>query len=246
MSVRLLTPYEKNHLTNFGLSLDEIGKYGKMPVEYIVGQAKFFDQYFVVNKDVLIPRVETEELVERIVNKYKDRKTVNFLEVGTGSGAIGISIFQKLSDLGVNVSCVLSDVSPKALLVAQKNINNLVEKKQSIKLVESDLLSNIDDLEFDFCVANLPYIPSSRIKLLDESVKDFEPILALDGGEDGLVLIKKLIRELTEKKFVGDVFLEVDDTHDDQIILSVGGELKDIWKDSFNKNRFAHIKIKKD
>jgi len=131
-------------------------------------------------------------------------------------------------------------------LVAQKNINNLVEKKQSIKLVESNLLSNIDDLEFDFCVANLPYIPSSRINQLDESVKDFEPLLALDGGEDGLILIKKLIRELTEKKFVGDVFLEVDDTHDDQIILSVGGELKDIWKDSFNKNRFAYIKIKKD
>jgi len=245
MSVRILTPYEKNHLLHFGFELDKIVDYGDMPVEYIVGFVKFFNQYFIVNKNVLIPRIETEELVDRIVREYKDKKIVHFLEVGTGSGAIGISIFQKLFDLGITISCVLSDISSEALSVAQKNIDNLVEKKDSIKLVESDLLSNIDSLEFDFCVANLPYIPSSRINQLSASVKDFEPLLALDGGEDGLMLIKKLINELTEKKFVGDVFLEVDDTHDYQSILSVGGELKEIWKDSFDKNRFAHIKIKK-
>ena len=245
MSVRILTPYEKNHLLHFGFKLDEIVKYGDMPVEYITGFAKFFNQYFVVNKNVLIPRIETEELVERIVDEYKDRKTVHFLEVGTGSGAIGISIFNKLSDLGVNVSCVLSDISSKALLVTQKNIGNLIEKKDSIRLIESDLLSNIDNLEFDFCVANLPYIPSFRINNLSASVKDFEPILALDGGEDGLALIKKLIKELTKKKFTGNVFLEVDDTHDHNALLSINGELKDAWKDSFDKNRFAHVKIKK-
>jgi release factor glutamine methyltransferase len=245
MSVRLLTPYEKNHLLHFDINLDEIEKYGQMPVEYITGFAKFFDQYFVVNKDVLIPRVETEELVEKIVNEYKDKKTVRFLEIGVGSGAIGLSIFKKLSKLGVGVSCVLVDVSSEALLVTQENIDNLIEKKESIELVKSNLLSNIDDLKFDFCVANLPYIPSSRIKNLQTSVKDFEPVLALDGGDDGLALIKKLIGELQSKGFIGDVFLEVDDTHDAKIMSLVGGELKENWKDSFDKNRFTWIKIKK-
>lgn len=241
MTVRELTPFEKNHLIRFDFDLEKISQFGEMPVEYITGFAKFFDQYFVVNKDVLIPRVETEELVERILDEYKSREKVSFLEVGTGSGALGISIFNKLIELGVQVECVLSDVSGKSLEVAKKNVESLVEENQlkNITLIESNLLEKLKDLSFYFCVANLPYIPSSRISKLPGSVKDFEPVLALDGGEDGLKLIKKLIKELEDKKFIGDLFLEVDDTHDEQAMSVFGNKLKKTWKDSFNKNRFA-------
>jgi release factor glutamine methyltransferase len=243
MTVRELTPFEKNHLINFGFNPDKIDEYGEMPVDYITGFTKFLSQYFVVNQNVLIPRVETEELVERIVEKYKDRKKVSFLEVGTGSGALGISIFNKLNELGLEINCVLSDLSKEALVVTKQNINKLIDsnKQNLVSLVESDLLSNIDDLSFDFCTANLPYIPSSRIKNLDSSVKDFEPILALDGGEDGLDLIKKLVSELEEKSFFGDLFLEVDDTHDKDKMNIFGDKLKDVWLDSNGKNRFAWL-----
>jgi release factor glutamine methyltransferase len=245
MPVRLLTPFEKNHLLKFGFKPDDISKYGEMPVEYITGQAQFLNNYFVVNQNVLIPRVETEELVEKIVELNLKKKKIKFLEIGTGSGAIGISLFKQFLSGGVEVSCVLADVSAKALTVAGENLNKLLvpEQQNKVQLIQSDLLVNLQATDFDFCVANLPYIPSARIVSLPVSVREFEPELALDGGEDGLVLIKRLVTELEKKGFHGDVFLEVDDSHTQEKLVELAAKIQEVWLDSFAKNRFVHLTI---
>ncbi|MBT4651980.1 MAG: peptide chain release factor N(5)-glutamine methyltransferase [Candidatus Pacebacteria bacterium] len=244
MPVSSLTPYEKNQLLKYGFDPEDIAFYGKMPVEYITGYTSFYNNNFIVNSNVLIPRVETEDLVEKIISIYSKHKgKLSFLEVGTGSGALGISIFKNLLNKGVETSCILSDVSAEALEVTKKNIDNLVKEdnQSKINIIKSDLVENISALdEYDFCVANLPYIPHERISRLDSSVKDFEPILALDGGADGLDLIKKLLKELQEKDFSGNVFLEVDDTHTKEKLESIDQvSLKEVWNDSLGKNRFA-------
>lgn len=244
MPVSSLTPYEKNHLLKYGFDPEAIASYGKMPVEYITGYTSFCSNDFIVNNSVLIPRVETEDLVEKIISIYSEHKEkLSFLEVGTGSGALGLSILKKLLEKYIEVSCTLTDVSPKALEVTKKNIDNLVKKEHQdkINIIKSDLLENISSLEkYDFCVANLPYIPSFRISKLSSSVKNFEPILALDGGGDGLDIIKKLLKELQEKSFTGNVFLEVDDTHTEEKLENIDQViLKKVWNDSFGKNRFA-------
>ncbi len=245
MPVRLLTPFEKNHLLKFGVNPEKIIDYGEMPVEYITGQAQFLNDYFVVNQNVLIPRVETEELVEKIIEIYQTKKEIRFLEIGTGSGAIGLSLFNKFLSFGIKVSCVLTDVSNSALEVAKTNLNNLVDQKQQtkIQLLQSDLLANIQEVNFDFCVANLPYIPSVRLESLAGSVKDFEPHLALDGGVDGLAVIKRLVTELKERGFQGDVFLEVDDSHTQEKLGDLTVIIQDVWLDSFAKNRFVRLMI---
>ncbi|MCC6711333.1 MAG: peptide chain release factor N(5)-glutamine methyltransferase [Candidatus Pacebacteria bacterium] len=245
MPVRLLTPFEKNHLLKFGFNPEKIIDYGEIPVEYITGQAKFLNDYFVVNQNVLIPRVETEELVEKIIEIYQTKKEIRFLEIGTGSGAIGLSLFNKFLSFGVQVSCVLTDVSNVALEVAKTNRNNLVdqEKQANIQLLQSDLLENLKEVNFDFCVANLPYIPSARLGALPVSVKDFEPHLALDGGIDGLAVIKRLVIELKERGFQGDVFLEVDDSHTQEKLDDLTVIIQDVWLDSFAKNRFVRLMI---
>lgn len=248
MPVRLLTPVEKNHLLRFGFDPAEIINFGEKPVEYITGFARFMDQDLVVDQHVLIPRIETEELVEKIVDTYRDKKKLKFLEVGTGSGAIGLTIFRKLRAKGLEVEADLTDLSEQALVIAGKNLVRLIEEQDQakIKLVQAYLLAGVENLtQFDFCVANLPYIPTQRINQLASSVKDFEPILALDGGVDGLEVINKLITQLKAKKFNGELFLEVDDTHDDKKLANLIGGFKTIWPDQFGKNRFASFDFRK-
>ncbi|MFZ5437892.1 MAG: N5-glutamine methyltransferase family protein [Patescibacteria group bacterium] len=248
MPVRLLTPIEKNHLIRFGFDPEKISDFGEKPVEYITGFSQFIDQDLVVDQHVLIPRVETEELVEKIVDVYSNDKKVKFLEVGTGSGAIGLTIFRKLRAKRLEVEAELTDISAQALVIAGKNLVRLIERhdQAKIKLIQADLLEKIENLsQFDFCIANLPYIPSQRIKQLASSVKDFEPIVALDGGVDGLTVISKLIVQLKAKQFKGKLFLEIDDTHDDKKLANLFSGFENVWKDQFDKNRFASFNFRK-
>lgn len=199
----------------YGLNWDELGS---KPVEYITNKAMFRGLEFYVDERVLIPRVETEALVELGVKHLSSRAQavgrVLFADIATGSGCIGISLAKELNQLGVDFTAWLSDVSPAALAVANKNLVNLLPGVNDVELIESDLLTNYPAVKLDLIVANLPYIPSSRIAKLAEGVKDFEPRQALDGGADGLALISKLLKQAV--KFLasgGIVLLEVDDTH---------------------------------
>ena len=155
------------------------------PLQYLLGVAYFYNSEFKVDKRVLIPRFDTEILVERALKEIGDRE-VKVLDMCTGSGAIAITV-------ALNSKAVVSasDVSLDALTVA---LRNAVEKCASIEFIESNLFENIKD-KYDFILINPPYIPSSVIETLEQEVKDYEPRLALDGGEDGMDIYRKIASE---------------------------------------------------
>lgn len=175
-------------------SLFEQRRQGK-PVAYITHSKEFFSEEFFVNESVLIPRPETEILVEEAINIIKGLKgNIKIVDVGTGSGIIGIMI-AKLT--GRDVVCI--DVSPNALKVAQMNSKRLGVKEKTT-FICSDLLCGIKEKErFHIILANLPYVRKDEWENLMKDVKDFEPKLALIGGEDGLELYRHLIDSLKER-----------------------------------------------
>mgnify|MGYP001571964789 CR=1 FL=1 len=174
------------------------------PYQYIKGWVEFYKLKFKVTKDVLIPRPESELLVDEVIRFAKHHDIV--VDIGTGSGNIAISLACNLR--GCNVKIIATDISEKALQVARQNAKFHGVK---IKFIKSDLLKNIKE-KIDIIVANLPYIPSERIPYLDSSVKDFEPHVALDGGPDGFNLYRKLFKQMQKRKF--KVFIgEIDYSH---------------------------------
>lgn len=179
------------------------------PKQYIQGWVEFYKLRFKVTPDVLIPRPETELLIDEVfifVKSLKSPTSLTILDLGTGSGNIAISIAKNLSThlKGGNVNIIATDISSKALKVARQNAK-LHGVKDKIKFIRSNLLSNIDcthisrssNMQSLIIVTNLPYIPSARIPYLDSSVKDFEPLVALDGGEDGFALYRKLFAQIS-------------------------------------------------
>jgi len=156
------------------------------PVAYITGKKEFWRENFVVNNSTLIPRPETELLIYKIVNIFKN-KSINILDVGTGTGCILISLLKELyNSRGVGI-----DISPKGLITARINSKNLNlfgrAKFKNINLERYNLGG------YDLIVSNPPYIPSKDIRKLSKDIINFEPKIALDGGSDGLDLIKKVI-----------------------------------------------------
>ncbi len=156
----------------------------KEPLQYILGKTGFYDINLKLNKNVLIPRVETESLVELVIQLPASK----ILDIGTGSGAIAIAIKSNLVDATV----VASDISLKALEIAQENAKN---NNLTIGFIQSDLLQNQKLASFaksaDIIVANLPYLPNSDTK--DFELLAFEPALALFSGADGLDLFRTLL-----------------------------------------------------
>ena len=158
----------------------------KEPMAYIFQKKEFWSLDFIVNKDTLIPRPETELLVECLV-KYYNNKKIFILDIGTGSGCIILSILKELKkSKGIGI-----DISKKAIKVAFKNANNLGLQTRS-KFIKRNL-NEFNSYMFDLIVSNPPYICSHELKNLSEDVKKYEPRLALDGGNDGLDVVKKII-----------------------------------------------------
>ncbi|MEK7064114.1 MAG: HemK/PrmC family methyltransferase [Patescibacteria group bacterium] len=230
--------YEQNQLIRYGLWGEDVSMYSEMPVEYITGHAEFDGSDFLVNRDVLIPRVETVQIVDVAEKLLADKIGVDFAEIGTGSGAIGIALFRRLKNK--KVTATLSDISQGALMIAAKNLSRLIGETNKVKLVESDLLDNIDPaIKFDLIIANLPYIPTSRVPLLPESVVGYEPQVALDGGPEGLTLIKKLLVQAKNRlQKDGALILEIDYSHDIPDFVDIREYQYEIVKDEFGQNRF--------
>jgi release factor glutamine methyltransferase len=176
------------------------------PIPYIIGQAPFFDFDLHVAPGVLIPRPETEQLVELAVAWAKEEqaeKALKAVDVGTGSGCIAIALARFLPDLQVTAV----DISPEALAIAQQNGARLAPGH--VQFQQSDLLQAIDT-PVDLIVANLPYVTSGEWQVLADGVKLHEPALALDGGEDGLDLIRQLLQQTTTRlRTNGAIFLEI-------------------------------------
>lgn len=161
-----------------------------IPVAYITGFKEFMGIDFIVNQSVLIPRPETEILVEALIQRLKGVKNPKILDIGTGSGCIGISLAYFITDSSVHAT----DISSDALAVAKTNARRLGVKDR-VFFYQGDVYDALpDEYEgyFDVIVSNPPYIPSADIKNLSNEVKS-EPALALDGGKDGLRFYRKII-----------------------------------------------------
>ena len=204
------------------------------PYNYIFKYKEFYNRRFYVDERVLIPRPETELLVEECINYYK-RKTIDrYLDLCTGSGCIGISL---ASELNIK-SVTLADISKDSLEVAKKNadIYNI-----DADFIESDLFSNIVG-EFDLITINPPYVPLNRKRILDKTVIDYEPNLALFADNDGLSIIKKFIQEY-DKYLTDDglVLMEFDESQGDAIskLLEEKKVNFKIYKDYSNMDRFV-------
>ncbi len=233
------------------------------PDAYTKGCVEFYKLRFKVTPDVLIPRPETELLVDEILAflKTNNHQLITILDLGTGSGNIAISIAKNLNlnpTSGVGVKIIATDISKKVLKIAEQNAK-LQGVKDKITFIQSNLLSaffnssalrchprgghsrNFTLQDIDIIVTNLPYIPSARIPYLDSSVKDFEPHLALDGGKDGFDLYRKLFQQINKfslppRRCKPKLILgEIDYTH---------GELAAIEASKYFPE--ANIEVKKD
>ncbi len=156
------------------------------PIAYITGKREFWSVDFLVNHETLIPRPETELLIYKLVNFFKNKR-INILDIGTGSGCILLSILKEINfSRGIGI-----DISSKAIQMAEANSKYLqLFCRSKFKVIDLDKF-NIG--KYDLIVSNPPYIPSREIKNLSKGVTNFEPLIALDGGIDGLDLIKKVI-----------------------------------------------------
>lgn len=175
-----------------------------IPLEHITHQKEFMKLNFFVDENVLIPRQDTEILVEEVIKIAQKTNAKKILDLCTGSGAIAVSLAKYLPQSEITAI----DISNEALKIAKKNaINNQVENQ--ITFISSDMFTNLNDEKFDIIVSNPPYIKRNVIESLDEEVKR-EPYIALDGGEDGLYFYKKIIRESYQYlKYRGYLCLEI-------------------------------------
>lgn len=219
------------------------------PIAYIIGYKEFYGYNFFVNKNVLIPRPETELIVEevlKIINKSENTKSkFNLIDIGTGSGCIIISILNELKKNKKNniIGCALAnDISKKAIEIAKINaLKYKLDKK--INFITGDLKNAVNQKTFSFLkktiiTANLPYIKDIDHKILPKSVRDYEPKIALLGGKDGLDHIRKLIYnilQINERKSTVFLIIEADPK-----------QINKIEKMLKNESRNANIKIVRD
>ena len=206
---------------------------GHEPIQYVINKQEFMGLDFYVDKNVLIPQPDTENLVEEIIYisdkiREKENKELRILDLCTGSGAIAISI----SKLIEKTLVYASDVSKEALNIAEENST---KNEANILFFQSDLFKKISKLyKFDIIVSNPPYIESDVIKTLSEEVKN-EPILALDGGKDGLEFYRKIISEAKE-------YLNADG----YLAFEIGYNQRDAVEKIFKENGYKNVYSRKD
>jgi release factor glutamine methyltransferase len=212
------------------------------PLAYITGKQEFFGYEFKVTPEVLVPRPETELLVEIALDNLKHRKGEIFgADVGTGSGCIAVSICRNLPE----IEMVGIEISFSALRIAEINAENNCVKNR-LRFIQADLLSGLQ-VHFDFICANLPYIPCDI--LVNLPVKKFEPLSALDGGKDGLKYIKPFLEQSKSKlRPDGFLLLEIEATQSQSVLdLSTSifpdASIK-IHKDLAGFTRIAQIDLK--
>lgn len=199
-----------------------------IPVQYIVGNVNFYGYTFKVNENVLIPRFETELLIEKTINYIKKylNENIKIVDIGTGSGAIAITLKKELEKSIVTAT----DISSKALEVA---IENAKDNNADINFIEGDLLSPLKE-KYDVIISNPPYIAYDEE--IEEIVKNNEPHLALYASDEGMYNYKEIIKNA--KKYLNDKFIIAF-----EIGYMQGDKLKEYAKKYFSE---AEIKIEKD
>ena len=174
----------KNTIKKYSLAIKR--RINKEPIAYIIGKKEFWSEDFLVNKATLIPRPETELLIYKVIDFFKNKR-INVLDIGTGSGCILLAILKELNFArGIGI-----DISAKAIQMAKVNSKILnLSNHSKFKICD---LNKYNIGKYDLIVSNPPYIPSKDIKNLSKDIINYEPKTALDGGLDGLDLIKKVI-----------------------------------------------------
>ncbi|MBQ2754137.1 MAG: peptide chain release factor N(5)-glutamine methyltransferase [Clostridia bacterium] len=177
------------------------------PMAYILGKKEFMSLDFYVDKNVLIPRPDTEILVEYAIGVIKNKR-VNVLDIGTGSGCIGISVVANCKHCKVTGI----DISDSTLEIAQNNAESNKAGKR-FKTIKCDILNEMPEGKFNVILSNPPYIPPKVIETLEDDVKKYEPYHALNGGDDGLVFYRK-ISETGKKLLTDKYFIALEVGHD--------------------------------
>lgn len=220
-----------------------------IPLQYITHEQEFMGYSFYVNEHVLIPRQDTEVLVEAVIRHITEHKgklsdrTIRILDLCCGSGCIGISLKKLLQKKRIDADLTLSDISKEAITVTERNAEAL---QSEVKVVESDLFERIPG-RYDVIVSNPPYIPSRVVDTLMPEVREHEPRLALDGAEDGLRFYRRIITEAVN--YLGDegyVFFEIGfDQAEDirKILVEEGYDMITVIQDLAGLDRVvaAHI-----
>ena len=220
-----------------------ISRLRNKPIAYLIGKKSFWKYEFEINDRVLIPRPDTELIIEQVLNIYKNKHNINFLEIGVGSGCIILSILkEKKYFLGKGI-----DLSKDSIKICEKNANKL-NVRNRLRLFKSDV-DNFNLGKYDLIVSNPPYIKKFDLKNLDKDVLSYEPKLALDGGLDGLSEIRKVIKTSSELiKLNGKLILEI--AHDQKkmvkkMLNDYGFFINKVAKDLANNNRcIVSTKIK--
>lgn len=218
---------DRKFINNFEQLLKR--RLNREPIANIVNKKSFWSYDFFVNENVLTPRSDSEILVEAVLSNYNNmNENLNILDLGTGSGCLILSLLK----IYKNATGLAIDISDKALQVAKQNAKNL--KVENIQFLKNNWNDNIED-KFDIIISNPPYIPTKEIKELEPEVNKFNPLLALDGGEDGLNCYRYLAKSLEKNlKENTKIFLEIGKNQE-----------KDIEK-IFNENGYKLLKIYKD
>ena len=229
---------EENIITSFKIGLNKLCN--NIPLQYVINKQEFMGLEFYVNENVLIPQPDTEILVEEVISicKNYDKKEISILDLCTGSGCIGLSIAKNIN----NSTVILSDISKKAIEIADKNYksfikNNTEFSKNKVEIIQSDLFENINQ-KFDIIVSNPPYIETKVIDTLDKEVQK-EPIIALDGGEDGILFYRKIIKEAYNfLKYDGYLCLEIGYNQKEKVMQII--KENENYNNSYSKKDFSN------
>jgi len=224
---------KKKTLENFDDLISQRAK-GK-PIAYLTKKKSFWKDIFEITSDVLIPRPDTEIIIEEILKLTKNKRNLKILDIGVGSGCVLLSLLrEKKNFTGVGI-----DISKKCIDLSRKNSLKLGLHKK-VKLFNSDV-DNFNYGKYDLIVSNPPYIKSCDLKYLDRDVVDFEPITALDGGTNGLSNILKVINKSSELiKIKGKLILEIGFGQKNdvkRILVNRGFYINKIVKDFSNNDR---------
>jgi release factor glutamine methyltransferase len=177
-------PLKQNELDSIKSMINK--RIERIPLQYIFGQVEFYDLNFFVNSDVLIPRPETEEIVDLIIKDANKEKELNILDIGTGSGCIALSLASKLNNANINAI----DFSIPALKIAKQNKDNL--NIDNVKLIHADIIKTIPKKKYDIVVSNPPYISTSEMNTLEQELT-YEPEIALTDYSDGLEFYRRFV-----------------------------------------------------
>ena len=206
------------------------------PIQYILGDTEFYGLVFKVSPSVLIPRPETEELVDWIIKDSKEKQNISILDIGTGSGCIAVTLAKKLP----NAKLFALDVSAEALKLATINAEtNEVE----VEFIEADILDwDFGDLKFDIIVSNPPYVRELEKEAMSANVLNYEPHLALFVKDDDALLFYRTITDVANKilKPKGQLFFEINENLGEdtkQLLVDAGYENIELKQDVFDKNR---------